>query len=102
MFCCGIFRACLLPFSLPVFLFFIFNPWSPAQEASQGDLREEEEMKQWKVRNSCGCAVQRCESPGGAGEQPVKAGAAGLPGELCLATGNGHGLREYQLHSLQV
>lgn len=65
------------------FLFFFFYPWSPTLEASQGgfegrggDEAVESEEFLWV-----------CESPGGAGEQPGKAGAAGLPGELCLATG---------------
>lgn len=43
--------------------------------------------------------MQRCETTGGAGEHP---GKAGLPGEACLDSGNDHGFREYRLYPLQV
>lgn len=46
--------------------------------------------------------MQRCETTGDAGEHPVKAGAAGLPGEVCLDAGNGNRFREYWLYSLEV
>lgn len=35
--------------------------------------------------------MQRCDTTGDAGEHPVKGGTAGLPGEVCLDAGNGHG-----------